>query len=272
MLRIFTIPMLALCAALTPLAADQKQPTPKSKGELEALQQMFGAQDPDARIKAAEALISKYADTDYKGLALFVEATAYQQKNDYDKMIVYGEQAVQADPKQYQAMLLLATGIAQRTREFDLDREEKLGRAEKYAKDAMLMVKDLPKPNPQITDEQWTQAKNDYMSQGHEALGYAARVRKNYDVAISELKEAVSLSPLPVTMIQLAATYDQAKKPDDAIPLLEKVMAMPDVSPSIKQYAQAEKVRATQLKSASGNSAPSPAQPPAPPQVEIKKP
>jgi len=266
MLRIMTIPMLALCAALS-MPADQKQPSPKSKGERDALQEMFGAQDPDARIKAAEALLTKYADTDYKGLALFVEATAYQQKNDYDKMIVFGEQAVQADPKQYQAMLLLATGIAQRTREFDLDREEKLGRAEKYAKDAMQMVKDLPKPNPQLTDEQWTQAKNDYMSQGHEALGYAARARKNYDVAIAELQEAVSLSPVPVTMIQLAMTYDQAKKPDAAIPLLDKVMATPDASPSIKQFAQAEKVRATQMKSAGANPAPSAA----PPQVEIKK-
>jgi len=271
MLRIFTIPTLVLCAALSSPAADQKQPAPKSKGELEALQQMFGAQDPDARIKAAETLLTKYADTDYKGLALYVEATGYQQKNEYDKMVVYAEQAVQADPKQYQAMLMLATGISQRTREFDLDREEKLGRAEKYAKDAMLIVKDLPKPNPQITDEQWTQAKNDYMSQGHEALGYAARARKNFDVAIAELKEAVNLSPVPVTMIQLAATYDQAKKPDDALPLLEKVMAMPDVSPSIKQFAQAEKVRATQLKSGGANPASSPAQSQAPPQVEIKK-
>jgi len=267
MLRIFTIPMLALCAALAPLAADQKAPAPKSKGELEAVQQMLGAQDPDARIKAADNLLTKYADTDYKALALFVEATGYQQKNDYDKMIVYAEQSVQADPKQYQALLLLATGIAQRTREFDLDREEKLAKAEKYAKDAMEIVKNTPKPNSQVTDEQWTQAKNDYLAQGHEALGYAARARKNYDVAISELKEAVSLSPVSVTLIQLAVTYDHAKRPDDAIPLLEKVMAMPDVSASIKQYAQAEKVRAMQLKSAGAN----PASSPAPPAVEIKK-
>lgn len=265
MLRILTIPMLALCGALAALPADQKPPAPKSQGELDALRQMLGAQDPDARIKAAENLLTKYADTDYKGLAFYVEATAYQQKNDYDKMIVYAEQAIKADPKQYAAMLILATGIAQRTREFDLDREEKLARAEKYAKDAIELVKEAPKPNPQLSDEQWTEAKNDYLAQGHEALGYAARARKNYDVAISELKQAVDLSPTPVTMIQLAVTYDQARKPDDAIPLLEKVMATPDIPASVKQYAQAEKVRATQLKSAGTQPAP------APPQVEIKK-
>lgn len=269
MLRIFTIAVLALYAAFTALAADQKQPSPKSKGEMEAVQEMLRATDPDSRIKAAENLLNKYADTDYKGLALYVESMSYQQKNDYDKTIVYGEQAIQADPKQYQAMLLLALAIAQRTREFDLDREEKLAKAEKYAKDAMEIVKDLPKPNPNVPDDQWAQAKKEYMSQGHAALGYAAKARKNYDVAVSELKQAVDLAADPIYMLQLAIVYDLQKKPDDALPLLDKVMSMQDVSVSVKQFAQAEKVRATQLKSAGTN--PAPASPPAPAQVEIKK-
>ena len=267
MLRTFTIPMLALCGALLASAAEQKQAAPKSKGELEVLQQLLGAQDPDSRIKAAETLLSKYADTDYKGLALYIEAMSYQQKNDYDKMVVYGEQAIQADPKQYAAMLMLAQGIAQRTREFDLDREEKLSRAEKYAKDAMELIKDAPKPNPQITDDQWAQAKKEYLAQAHEALGYAAKARKNNDAAISELKQSLDLSPTPVAMVQLAVIYDVVKRPDDALPLLEKVMAMTDAPASVRQYAQAEKVRATQLKS--GGSAP--AATTAPGQVEIKK-
>ena len=266
MLRILTVPVLALCVAHL-MAADQKLPAPKSKGERDVLQEMLQSQDPDGRIKAAETLLTKYADTDYKSLALYVEAMSYQQKNDYEKMVVYGEQAIQADPKQYQAMLLLGQSIAQRTREFDLDREEKLARAEKYAKDAMAIVKDAPKPNPQVTDDQWTQAKNEYLSQGHAALGYAAKARKNFDAAVSELKQAIDLAADPIMMIQLAIVYDQQKKPDDALPLLEKVMAMPDAAASVKQYAQAEKVRATQLKSGGA----SPASSTAPPPVEIKK-
>ncbi len=267
MLRIFLITTMALSAALTLLAADQKQPAPKSKGELDAVQEMLRAQDPDARIKAAETLITKYADTDYKSLALYVESMSYQQKNDYEKMVAYGEQSIQADPKQYQAMLLLAQSMAQRTREFDLDREEKLARAEKYAKDAMEIVKDLPKPNPQVTDDQWAEAKKEYMAQGHAALGYSAKARKNFDAAVTELKQAVDLAADPIMMIQLAVVYDLQKKPDDALPLLEKVMAMSDVSAGVKQYAQAEKVRATQMKSPGA----SPAATPAPPPVEVKK-
>lgn len=267
MKKLLTLSTLAVFMATAVLCADQKPPAPKSKGETDALQAMFGAQDPDARIKAADNLITKYADTDFKALALYFEAVSYQQKNDYEKMIVFGEQAIQADPKQYAALLMLAKGIAQKTREFDLDREEKLTKAEKYAKDGMGILKDAPKPNSQLTDEQWEQGKKEYMAQGHEALGFAAAVRKNYAVAVPELKEAIAEFPDPVTMVRLAAVYDQDKKPDEALPILEKVMATPDLHASIRQFAQAERVRALQLKS--GGTTPAPAA--APPQVEIKK-
>ena len=266
MQRILIISTLVLATGFSTVLA-QKGPAPKSKGEAEALQAVFGAIDPDTRIKAADALLTKYADTDFKALALYLEAVSYSQKNDFEKMVIYAERSVEADPKQYAALLMLAKGIAQRTREFDLDREEKLTRAEKYAKTAMDIVKDAPKPNPQITDEQWAQGKKEYMAQGHEALGYAAMARKNLDVAIAEMKLALEDAPDPVTMVRLAAAYDQSGKPDDAIAILEKVMAMPDLHPSIRQFAQAERVRAMQLKS--GGSKPAASAPP--PQVEIKK-
>lgn len=267
MKRVWTISTLALALTAPALLAQQKQPMPKSKGETEALQAVFGTQDPDARIKACEDLLTKYADTDFKALALYFEAASYQQKNDYDKMVIFAERAVQADPKQYPSLLMLAKGIAQRTREFDLDREEKLTKVEKYAKDGMEIAKAAPKPNPQLTDQQWEQAKNEYLAQGHEALGFSAMARKNYEVAISELKLAIELAPDPVTMVRLAAAYDQAKKPDEALPILEKVMAMTDLHPSVRQFAQAERVRAIQLKSGGAG----PASTTAPPQVEIKK-
>src|SRR5579863_434488 len=261
--RRFLISTLTLTMAASSLFA-QKPPAPKSKGEAEALQAMFSAMDPDTRIKNAETLLTKYADTEFKGLALYLEAVSYQQKNDYEKMIIAAEGSIQANPKQYSAMLMLAKGIAQRTREFDLDREEKLTRAEKYAKDGMELAKDAPKPNPQVTDDQWAQAKKEYMAQGHEALGYAAAARKNYDVAITELKLALDDVPDPVTMVRLAAAYNQAGKPDDALAMIDKVMAVPDLNTSIRQFAQAEKVRAMQKKSGGAK----PAGDATPPQVE----
>jgi hypothetical protein len=67
--------------------------------EVEALQAMFNAADPDARIKASEDLLTKFADTEFKPYALLFIADSYRQKNDFEKMVVYAERTVEADPK-----------------------------------------------------------------------------------------------------------------------------------------------------------------------------
>ena len=76
--------------------AAAKQTRPNSKGEMEALQALFGAQDPDARIKAADNLVTNFADSDFKDIALFFAAVSEEQKGDSDKAIIYGERAVEA--------------------------------------------------------------------------------------------------------------------------------------------------------------------------------
>jgi tetratricopeptide (TPR) repeat protein len=261
--------VLAMAAGLTGLMA-QKQPQPKSQKEVEAIQAMFQAQTPDARIKAAEDLITHFADTEFKDLALYLEAASYQQKGDPEKAIVYAERTLEANPKHYQAMLILAEVTAQRTREHDLDREEKLSKAEKYAKDAIETINTASKPNPQLSDEQWTAAKKDMVAQAHQALGMIAMIRKKNDVAIAEMKQAVegASQPEPAFQVRLAQAYLSGGKNDEAIALCEKVMADANAAPQVKQVAQA--VRASAMQNKNGGA--KPATPAAPAQVEVKKP
>jgi hypothetical protein len=232
-------------------SADTRQPKPKSQKEAEAINAVFSAQDPDARIAAVEALLTKYADTQFKGIALYVATVSAQQKNDSEKIVLYGERTLEADPKGYGAMLIMGQALAARTREFDFDKEEKLGKAEKLAKEALALVATAPKPNPAMTDEQWAMAKKDFESQGHEVLGLSAMVRKKYDVAIPELKAAIEAQPQkdPSTMVRLAVTYNDAGQPDNAIAMVDQLNAMPDLPPSIKQVAAQQKLKAVQLKS-----------------------
>ncbi len=265
----FAIALSCLPALLAQTPPPATGPQPKSKAELEALQAMFGAKDPDARITQAQNVIAKFADSDFKPVALFFIAASYEQKNDYPNMVVYAERTIEADPKNYGAMLMLARGIASKTRENDLDKEEKLTRSEKYANSALDALKDAKKPQPQMPDEQWNAAKKDYVAQAHEALGISAMVRKKFDVAAKEFQTAVdtSTTPDPATMVRLAAADNQIGKYDEAIAVLDKVMAAPDAQPAVKQFAQAEKVRATQGKTQGAKPADTKA---APPQVEIK--
>jgi tetratricopeptide (TPR) repeat protein len=271
MKRIILSGALALAVALPGLLA---QPKPKSAVELEALKTMFGAQDADARIAACENVLTKFADTEFKAVALYFEALSYDQKHDYEHTVVFGERAIEADPKYYQAMLLLAGVIAQHTKEFDLDREEKLAQVEKYAKTTIELLKDAPKPNTSITDDQWTAAKKDLASQAHAALGMGAMARRKYDVAESEFKFAIDGvdKPDPATMVRLGKVYSDDGKYDDAIAQFDKVMAMQDINVQVKQVAQAERVRAIQKKNPAKPADAAPPANPAPPKREAPKP
>jgi hypothetical protein len=79
------------------------QPKPKSQKEAEAVNAIITATTPDQKIAAADNLLSKYKDTAFKSLALQLEAEAYGQKGDGPNAIVYGDRAIEADPKNIHA-------------------------------------------------------------------------------------------------------------------------------------------------------------------------
>ena len=162
MKRMILTGILALGAGVAALTAQQaaapaapKGPAPKSKGEMEAVQALFTAQQSgnmDNVIKAADELTSKYSDTDFKEIATYLQAAAYQQKGDWIKADIYAEKVLEMNPKNIQATLMVGELLAQHTGQNDLDREEKLGKAEKQLNATIENVKTGGKPNPQITD------------------------------------------------------------------------------------------------------------------------
>ncbi len=238
------------CAAI--LSAQAKPPQPKSQKEVDALMAIQNAPDADARIKAVENLIKNFADTEFKPFAFQVAAASAQEKNDFEKMVFYSERTLELDPKNFSAMIMLAGGIPQRTREFDLDKEEKLSKAEKYAKDAFSAIESAVKPRPEITDEQWAAVKKDFVAQAHEALGMIALARKKFPDAIQAFKASIdaAATPDPATKVRLAAAYNNNGNYDEAIAHLDPLIADPQTNPVIKQFAQSEKTKATQGKAA----------------------
>ena len=231
--------------------AEPKGPHPKSTDEAKALQALFSAVGkPDEMIAAAENILTKFSDTDFKDTVLFLEADAWRQKGDKEKMQIYAERTLQTNPKHYQADLMLAETIVQSTREHDLDRDEKLAKAEKYAKDGIEAVNAAAKPNPQLTDAQWEDVKKDVVAQANDVLGMSALQTKKYDAAIADFKMAVegAAHPEPAYSVRLASAYQQAGKNDEAIAICDKLLADPQLHPTIKQVATQVKNAASQGK------------------------
>ena len=149
-------------------------------------------------------------------------------------------------------MLMIAAETAQSTAEFAINKDEKLGRAEKLAKDALALVAVAPKPNPQVTDAQWDAVKKDDTARAHEALGMIAMARKNYPDAATEFQTAISAAsgPQPATYVRMAGALNESGKYDEATAALNKVLAMQGLPDIIKTVAENEKKRSEQLKNA----------------------
>jgi tetratricopeptide (TPR) repeat protein len=244
-------------------AAPQAGPKVKSKAEADAVQALFNARSagPDAIIKAADDLVSKFADTDFKEIAYTLEATAYEQKSRQTadkgaqtdavaKAEFYDEEVLKINPKSADASMQLGELIINHTGENDLDKEEKLAKAEKLLNQSIDSVKAATKPNPQITDAQWEGYKKGSIAQAQSDLGRLAMLRKKYDDAITQYKAAYDSSPEPAFQAYLAQAYQKAGKNDEALALCDKMLGDAQLNPAIKQYVQNVQRAATAAKGA----------------------
>jgi tetratricopeptide (TPR) repeat protein len=245
----------ALCGVLMLAGCSlwaQKPPQPKSQKELEALKAWQAAKTPDERIQAIENVLTNFADTDFKIFLLEDAMQIEERKGDFAQFVFYCERVLEADPKNAFAMVSLAGETARHTREFDLDKEEKLAKVDKYAKEGLEAAKDMPKTRPDITDAQWDAAKKDLEAQAYEAMGLAATLRKKLDDAVADYKQAIAVAATPdaATWVRLGQVYEDAGKLDDAADAFDKALNVPNVNPQVKGVAQAKKDEVAKKKAA----------------------
>lgn len=241
-----------MAQAPAPAPAPAAGPKVKSNEEAKAVNAMIQAQSagPDAVIKAADDLITRFSDTDFKEIALTFEATAYQQKGDFARTEVIDQDILKLNPKSYQASLQLGEMMVNHTGENDLDRDEKLAQVEKYLNAAIEEVKVATKPNPRITDGQWEGFKKSEIAQAQSDLGKASMLRKKYDDAIANYKAANDTDPAPAYQAYMALAYQKAGKNDEALALCDKVLAAPQLNSAIKSFTLNVQKTATAAKSA----------------------
>jgi len=237
--------------AAPPIKVEKSGVGPKSKAEAEAVRALMQAQAPDEQIAAAEALLSKFADTDYKGFALELEAEDYQRKGDNAKAIFFAEQSLGADSKNYDADNLLASIYASMTKEKDLDsiKADNLGKVDKYAHDSLAALDGgRPAIYAKVSDDQWNKIKASATSQAWQALGMAAQLRNKNDEAAADFQKGIDALPDPLLEIRMGRLMASMKKYDEAIGWDQKVIDSPDAPAPYKKYAADDKQRFSMTK------------------------
>jgi tetratricopeptide (TPR) repeat protein len=248
----------ALALAALPLLAGQAAqgggPKAKSQKELEALQKVQTAQnakDWDGELAAINNVLENFADTEFKPQLMSMAMAIAQQKNDYAQVITWGDRVIQADSNNIDARVTLAEATAQHTRENDLDKAQSLKKVNDYASKALELIKASTGPPNGMPEAQWAEVKKELTSQAYDAMGQAAALDKKFPDAIANFKSAVDANPgSPVATARLAKAYVDNKQYDDAISAADKVLAMNEAPPAVKQFAQQQKEMATKLKTA----------------------
>jgi tetratricopeptide (TPR) repeat protein len=247
--------ILALVAGLSALLAQQpaapaapKIAGPKSKAEQEAVMALQkAAADPDATIKAAESLLTKYSDSDFKEYALSMEAQAYRSKRDDVNAQIFGERVLEINSKNYITELLVAEIITSGLKDHDLDRADKIAKATKLFNDAAVNVQDAKKPSAQIADADWASGQKFTVGEAHNGLGLLALSDKKYDVAITEFKVALDNDPQQdAYAARLASSLLSAHQFPECIAVCDKLLAKSDLHPTIKNVVTSIKNAATQ--------------------------
>lgn len=242
-------PPAAAPEAASPVAP---QPTPKSQEEVDAIMAVQSAVTEQARLEAIDKFASGFSDSEFLGPMLQVATLTAQQLNDYERLLVYGERTLKAAPDSYTVMIIMANALAQRTREFDLDKDEKLERASDYATRAQKILETAPRPNPQVTDAQWEAVRQDLRSQAHAALAVVAMARKDFDKAIAEFRTSIEIGvvPDPTTKLRLANALSEAGQYAQAVTELDTLLSDNQLDAQIRKIAEQERLNAIDARDA----------------------
>ena len=247
-------------AQAAPTAQGKRAPAAKTQPEFDAYKAAIQLSDPAAAEKAAEDFSAKYPDSELR-VVLYKSAMQKYQAN-ADKMLELAQKSLAIDPDDPEALVTASQVLAEKTRDTDLDRDQKIAEAKKDAERALVTV-DSDVPTAGFPPEKIDQFKRFVRSEAYAILGTLASNAKNYTEAETNLRKSVEAFPEqvdPVAVLRLAIALDMQNKYPDALKhanqAVDLTKSQPD-SPAAKA-ARSEQDRLTKLSSGSapGQSAP----------------
>ena len=242
----------ATTAATSSAAAPaSKSPQPKTQAEYDAFKAASSQNDPAKLEVAATDFAQKYPDSELRGF-LFQEAMGqYQAANNSEKALEMARTALKYDPYNPVALLTSAQILAERTRDSDLDRDDRLAEATGNARSALQHAGEVQQP-PNMTPEQFAGAMAQLRGTAHEVIATVAFKKSDYFNAIKEYNLAAAEEKDhtdAVVWLRLAVANDKTNDMRAAMESVDKAIAASEPGSQIRQLAEQEKSRLTKLSS-----------------------
>ena len=143
----------------------------------------YQTQAPAAKAALLERFAAAFPDSPYATNALETAAFAYQQAQNYPKMLDTAQKLVAADPNNFTMLVLLADYWSERGQAADLEK------AEASAKKALDLLAQAKRPE-NVPGDQWQQQVNLEKGLAYSALGQVYVVRGRNASAVDAFKQA----------------------------------------------------------------------------------
>jgi tetratricopeptide (TPR) repeat protein len=245
--------------------AGKRPPQAKTQPEFEAFKTANATQDPAALDKAADDFAAKYPDSELR-ILLFKQAMRdYQNANNADKMQDMGRKVLAIDPDDPEALVGVAEILTERTRDTDLDKDQRLAEASKLAQHALETIETDVTVPPGTPQEKIDAYKGFLRSSAYSVLGTLALNSDKYPQAEDNLRKSIAALPQqpdPLVVLRLALALDKQEKYPDALKEATHAVEMTQDGTSAGKLARQEKSRLEQL--TGGSKPPAQGQNPAP--------
>ena len=245
--------------------AGKRPPQAKTQPEFDAYKAAAAnANDPAAIEKSADDFAAKYPDSELRVLLYRTAMHTYQSTNNADKMLEQAQKVLKIDPDDPEALVGAAEVIAERTRDTDLDKDQRYAEGQKDAKRALETV-DTDVAIPPGTPQDKVDAYKGFLrSSAYSILGTLAFNEKSYPEAEGYFRKSIDALPAqpdPVVVLRLAIALDNQGRYQDALKEANRAVELTQENTSAGTLARRERDRLVQL-TGGGNSAPA-SKPPA---------
>jgi len=231
--------------------AGKRPPKANSQEEFAAYKTAAALTDAPALEKASDDFAVKYPDSELRPLLYRSAMQRYQLANNADKMLEMGKKVLAIDPDDPEALVGVAQVMAERTRDTDLDRDQRLAEARKDAERALLTVEtDIPTSG--YPPEQLTAYKAFLRSEAYAVLGKLSSDAKNWPDAETSLRKSIDAFPQQVdsiAVLRLAVALDMQNKLPEALKYADQAVELTKDRPDsgAGKAARDEKDRLTKL-------------------------
>jgi tetratricopeptide (TPR) repeat protein len=229
--------------------AGKRPPQAKSQAEFEAYKTAAALTDPAAQEKAADDFATKFPDSELRPLLYKSAMHGYQSANNADKMLAMSQKVLTFDPDDPEALLGVAQVLAERTRDTDVDKDQRLAEAKKDAERALATV-DTDLPTTGVSPEQLAAYKGFLKSEAYAILGTLSFNAKQYPVAEDQLKKSIDAYPQqpdPIAIFRLSVALDMQNKYPEALKYANQAVDLTKEGTNAGDAARKEKDRLIQL-------------------------